>query len=314
MATYDPILLKISEAATLTGLTEPTIRNYVQDGKLQSYEKSTGKNENVLHVEKVELLRTQSTIMVVFNQKGGVSKTTTAVLLGDYYEKQGRKVLLADFDQQGNLSQTYFESTDIKSGLTLFDFFAGHAPLKKIVRKASENIDVLPSNIKLASLEKMADMQMVTKFDKEFTKFCENYEVIIIDCPPALNAFSTFAVVIAHYIILPLNDDPYCYLGLADAVETINTHKRFNPNFKDFFAFSSKFFKNKSQLRSETIQQYSTDLGTHYLVGHTLPNYIGFAERPRHMRNILDVYPNEPAVKEMTELFDELDKRMYYNR
>jgi len=298
--------ITITEAIKISGVPESTIRKLVEDGKLEFID------DVKIKVNKVDLLKSFPTVISFFNQKGGVGKTSTSVLLADYYEKKDMKILIIDLDQQGNLSQTFLPFEEIQSGLTIYEFLENHTNLKKIVKTYNKNIDIISADIRLATKETI-DTSILIKYKKEFISLFKDYQVVIIDCPPALNAFSRLAIILSNYVMIPLNDEPYCFIGLADAIDTINTMKEFNPSFVDFKGFTSKYIRTKAVIRESVKQEYANQLKNRF-IDIEIPNFIGIVERATSRKNIYEMYPNDESVKKIDDLFNRMNSIFYEER
>lgn len=300
------MLITISEASKISGIPETTIRDMIKDERIK--EQKGGK----IKIDKIDFLKSIPTVVAFFNQKGGVGKTSASVLLGDYFEKKEMRTLLVDLDQQGNLSQTFFSFSEIQNNPTIYEYLENHTNLKKIVKKYNKLIDIIPSDIRLAKKDNI-DTTILLKYKKEFFSFFKDYQIIIIDCPPALNSFSRLGILLANYIFMPLTEEPYCFIGLSDAIDTINTIKELNQQFVEFYAFSSKHIGTKSSIRETTIDEYKKQLKGHFL-DITIPNFIGIIERITKRQNIFDTYPHEQATKKIVSLFDKMYQVMYEER
>lgn len=176
-------------------------------------------------------------IIAVCNQKGGVGKTATSVCLGVTLANQGKKVLLVDFDPQGNLTKGfgYRDKTaypySIKDAL-LNEVFEKHIDWHNYILHTSEDVDIIPSNIDLSGtdLQLASAMSRETLFKRFLDKPKENYDYIIIDGNPALNLFTINALTAADSVIIPVQAEPYATDGLNDLLHTINqARQQLNP-------------------------------------------------------------------------------------
>lgn len=166
-------------------------------------------------------------IICFSNQKGGVGKTTTAINLSAYVAKAGRKVLLIDFDPQGN-STSGFGVEKNQLELTCYDFLMGDCSADKVIQKTMvENLSILPCNIDLAA----AEVDLVTVPSREsvlksrLTDIKKDYDYIFIDCPPSLGLLTLNALVASDSVIIPIQSEFFALEGLSQLMNTIKIVK-----------------------------------------------------------------------------------------
>lgn len=174
-------------------------------------------------------------IIAVANQKGGVGKTTTAINLSASLASLGKKVLALDMDPQGNMtSGLSVNKNEIEN--SIYDLIIGNAEVEKcICKEVFENLDVLPSNINLSA----AEIELIGVENKEYIikteieKIRDNYEYIIIDCPPALSMLTINAMTTADTILVPIQCEYYALEGLSQLIHTIElVQERLNPSLE----------------------------------------------------------------------------------
>lgn len=175
--------------------------------------------------------------IVVCNQKGGVGKTVTTMCLGVALAQQGKKVLLCDFDAQGNLTKGlgYADRREYQRSLkdALLDTVNEAAgDWQGYVLQTGEGVDLIPANISLAG----TDLQLASVMSREtiFRRFLNGpkdfYDYIIIDSNPALNLFTINALTAADSVLIPVQAEPYATDGLSDLLHTIRSaQKQLNP-------------------------------------------------------------------------------------
>ncbi len=170
--------------------------------------------------------------VAVANQKGGVGKTTTSINLAAGVTYYGKSVLLVDFDPQGNASSGL--GIDSKNtGLTIYDAIMGDDPARAVLHTGVKNCDIIPANVNLAG----AAVELVNDDKREFylknviQKIRNNYDYIIIDCPPSLGLLTLNGLVAADSVLIPIQTEFFALEGLTQLVNTINlVKKNFNPD------------------------------------------------------------------------------------
>lgn len=167
-------------------------------------------------------------VIAIANQKGGVAKTTTAVNLSAWLSLMGRRVLLIDIDPQGNATSGIGLDKE-KLVYTVYDVLINGVKAEKvIVQSPMENLFVLPSRIDLAG----AEIEMVSIKEREYllkkaiTGVRNNYDIVIIDCPPSLGLVTINALAAADSVIMPIQCEYYALEGLGQLMNTISRIQR----------------------------------------------------------------------------------------
>ena len=171
-------------------------------------------------------------VIAISNQKGGVGKTTTAINLAYYVAEAGRKVLLIDFDPQGNATSGYgIEKNTLK--LNSFDMLMGDCEAKDVVMPTvMDNLSIIPSHEDLAgaevSLVSVPSRESVLK--RVLAPIKDDYDYIFIDCPPSLGLLTLNALVASTSILIPIQSEFFALEGLTQLMTTYKIVKqRLNP-------------------------------------------------------------------------------------
>ncbi|MBV8624498.1 MAG: ParA family protein [Herbaspirillum sp.] len=222
-------------------------------------------------------------IFCVANQKGGVGKTTTAVNLAAGLAELKQRVLLVDLDPQGNATM----GAGINKGTleaSIYEVLLGISDIRS-VRKRSEagGFDVLPANRELAGAEvEMVELeQREARLKNAFTDVAEDYDFILIDCPPALSMLTLNGLCSAHGVIIPMQCEYYALEGLSDLVNTIKkVHAKLNPELKVIGLLRVMF-----DPRMTLSQQVSDQLEQHFgdkVFKTVIPRNVRLAEAPSY--------------------------------
>lgn len=162
------------------------------------------------------------------NQKGGVGKTTTAINMAAYVALNGRKVLLIDFDPQGNATSGYgIEKNQLN--LSCYDFLMGECQAQQVILPTIiDGLSILPCNIDLAAAEVdlVSVPQRETALRRAIAPIRDNYDYIFIDCPPSLGLITLNALCAADSVIIPIQSEFFALEGLSQLMNTIRIVKQ----------------------------------------------------------------------------------------
>ncbi|MGB0716560.1 MAG: ParA family protein [Phycisphaerae bacterium] len=170
--------------------------------------------------------------IAVINQKGGVGKTTSTANLGAALARAGHRVLLIDFDPQGHLSLHYGYQTD-EEAVSAYDVLTDDTPLTEALVEVRSNVALLPADIHLAA----AESELVSVMGREvilreaLEPLEDDYDFLLIDCPPSVGVLTVNALAAAEEVLIPLQAQFFALQGFAKLLEKTVTlvHKRINP-------------------------------------------------------------------------------------
>ena len=167
-------------------------------------------------------------MIAITNQKGGVGKTTTAINLSSCLAEAGQKVLLIDFDPQGNTTSGIM-TEPLDGHPTVYQLICETAKLKDcIIKNIADGLDLIPSDMNLSGAEvEFQDLEdMETRLKNALKPTKKNYDYILIDCPPSLNVLTINALTAADSVIIPIQCEYYALEGLNQVLKTIYLVKR----------------------------------------------------------------------------------------
>lgn len=249
-------------------------------------------------------------VIAVANQKGGVGKTTTAINLSSCLAEKGQKVLALDMDPQGNMTSGLGVDKDELEN-TIYDLIVGEAEMSDtLVKDAMENLDVLPTNIELSG----AEIELLGVEDKEYIvrnvikDIKDDYDYIIIDCPPSLSILTINAMTTADSVLVPIQCEYYALEGLSQLIHTVElVRDRLNPELSiEGVVFT--MYDARTNLSLQVVENVKDNLQQN-IYKTIIPRNIRLAEAPSYGMPINKYDPKSAGSDSYMRLADEMIKR-----
>lgn len=244
-------------------------------------------------------------IIAIANQKGGVGKTTTAINLSACLAEANQKVLVIDIDPQGNTTSGLGIMKD-EIDKTVYEVILGEVEIQDaICEEVFENLDILPSNVNLAGAEiDLIDVDAREYVLKEaIARIQDQYDYIILDCPPSLSMLTVNAMTAADTVLVPIQCEYYALEGLTQLIHTINlVKKKLNPGLElEGVVFT--MYDSRTNLSLQVVENVKDNLKQN-IYKTIIPRNIRLAEAPSHGLPI-NIYDSKSSGAESYRLLAE---------
>ena len=262
-----------------------------------------------LHVHTYSLIHIYITmsakIITLANYKGGVSKTTSTASIGACLAMKGKKVLLIDLDGQANLT-LYYVPNENDIDLCVFDSLVSGEPLP--IRNIRENLDLVPSSLEMASAEitltnLLAREQLLTNLLEPIK---ENYDYILIDCPPSLGIVTTNAFLAADGIIVPMTPELLPLKGMRMLDSFVLSLQKIKPSLHLSGVFIARYNHRKL---NKVVEQAVKDRYNNIIMYTRIRENIALAESAGSGMSIFEYDPQSNGAADYLALTEEILSR-----
>jgi chromosome partitioning protein len=252
-----------------------------------------------------------ATVIAIANQKGGVGKTTTAVNLSAAFALKNQRTLLIDLDPQANTTLTFFSPEEVDG--SIYEVLAdGPVKLKDVVHASKvANLCLAPAKISLAKLE----ASLVGQFDAPFrlkdalAGVRDDFDLVVIDTPPALGIITVNALVAANYLIVPIQASYYSLEGTDDLLETLERIRaRPNPELQ-LLGVIVTLYDKRTNLARDIYKQVREVFGEK-VFNTVIGKNVRLEESPAYKETIFSFAPGSTGAAEYAQLAREVIQRV----
>ena len=306
-----PLFLNTDEAATMLNVHPNTILRWIKSGKLPSSKIGSQYRIPREAIEnRVSRVGQGTRIIAVANQKGGVAKTTTVLNLAAGLGKRGKKVLVVDLDPQGGCATSLGISTDSINQTVYTVLMNDETTFKDIVIKTNQYFDLAPSNIDLAGAEVELKQLMAAEqiLKHKLKDVVDNYDFILLDCPPSLGMLTINAFTAANELLIPMSMELLALRGLNMLAKTVSKVRTItNPDLVYLGILATKYDRRtlNSQEIFKALEKASQNAGIKMFSTY-ITNSVRFAESPNLKMPLILADPEHEGSKAYNQIVEEI--------
>lgn len=249
----------------------------------------------------------QPRIISIINQKGGVGKSTTAVNLAAALGELGKKVLIVDFDPQGNsTSGLGIEKEELEQ--CVYDALLNDVPAENLLIQANcNNVTVIPATIQLAGaeIELVSAMARETRLKELLEPVQENYDFVFIDCPPSLGLLTINALTAADSVLIPIQCEYYALEGVTKLLESMRMVKSKINKGLEVFGVLLTMYDSRTSLANQVVDEVKQYFGDK-VFNTLIPRTVKISEAPSFGMSVIQYAPQNKGAQSYMELAEEV--------
>jgi len=246
-------------------------------------------------------------VIAIANQKGGVGKTTTAVNLSSCLAYKGKKVLLLDIDPQGNTTSGLgIDKKNVEK--SIYDVIINDEDIEKcILPTVVENLDICPSNIQLAGaeVELVSFISRETRVKDALDEVKDNYDFVIIDCPPSLGLLTVNSLTASDTVLVPIQCEYYALEGLSQLMDTVKIVKKHLNKKLDVEGVVLTMFDARTNLSIQVVEEVKKYF-KNKVYRTIIPRNVRLSEAPSYGLPIILYDPKSKGAECYIELAEEV--------
>jgi len=258
-------------------------------------------------------------IRAIFNQKGGVGKSTISCNLAAISASRGKRTLILDLDPQGNTTRYLMGEVNAETAITISDYFAQMLTISYKPKEAEEfitttafpHLDLMISNAELSELEsKLESRYKMMKLRETLSKLKDNYDAIYIDTPPALNFYSRSALIAADSCLIPFDCDEFSKQALYTLLDNIQEIKADHNSALKIEGIIVNQFQPRAKLPSRVVNGL-IDEGLPVLASY-ISSSVKIRESHEQAKPMINFDPKHKLSAEFEALYDEIQRAFEY--